>query len=714
MRIPTEWLKQYVDPGLDAGELADLLIRLGLEIEEIEAAPGGLGGEVLVAEITPNRGDCLSLVGIAYEVAAATGAELNVPRRVGGEGLGGELAQHLQVRIEAPDLCPRYSARVVRGVQAGPSPLWMQQRLLACGQRPIDILVDVTNYLLFELGQPLHAFDYGLLGETIVVRRAEEGEVIVTLDGVKRTLTSEQLLITDGERAVALAGVMGGANTEVSAATRDVLLEGAHFYGPNIRRTARTLGLESESSYRFARTVDPNLTILALNRACELLAEHAGGQPEPGVVDVATDHFEPRHVHLRPDRCNQFLGTQLSVEEIGEYLTALALRVELDGEELSVVVPTRRPDLEREVDLIEEVARLHGYDQVPVTVPRAARSTGRLNSRQRNERRLRELLLGCGLNEVWTFSLTSPAAMARGGFASDLDQIGAVRLTNALNEEYSLLRWSMLPSMLEVLGRNAAVHGEPVRIFEIGRTYAGLDPNASDEVARCAGRLATGQTATTLPLAATEEQTLAVAMTGKVLTSDWNLGEQARQVDFYEAKGVLELILAELKIEGVTAEAHEEPVFEPGRAARLKLGEQVVAVLGEVAQEVRQRYDIHGPVVLAEANLGCLLEQADTAKRYQALPRQPAALRDLALVVADEVPQAAVAEVIRQAAGAELESLTLFDVYRGRGLAGGTRSLAYNLRFRHPERTLTDVEVDQRIASVVEAVTRECGASLRE
>ncbi|MBI2299813.1 MAG: phenylalanine--tRNA ligase subunit beta, partial [Armatimonadetes bacterium] len=406
LNIPIHWLKDYVDVTATPEELADLLTRLGIPIEEIHEAQGGLGGAVLVAEVTPNRGDCLSMVGVAREVAAATGAELRLPGAELIESRDESILGRCTVLVEDGDLCPRYAARLVTGLVNRPAPEWMQQRLRACGQRPLNVLVDITNYVLFELGQPLHAFDHTLLGGTVVVRRAQAGEVIVTLDGVKRTLTGEQLLITDGERGVALAGVMGGANTEVSEHTTDVLLEAAQFYGPNIRRTARTLGLESESSYRFARTVDPGLPPYALERAAGLLAAHAGGQVAAGVVDVVAKPIEPAVIRLRPGRCNSFLGTAIPAAQIAGYLTALGLQVEPAGEDLEVGVPTRRPDLTREVDLIEEVARLHGYDNVPTSIPRAGKATGRLSARQRLERRVRELLLGCGLNEVQSFSLT--------------------------------------------------------------------------------------------------------------------------------------------------------------------------------------------------------------------------------------------------------------------------------------------------------------------
>ncbi len=402
---------------------------------------------------------------------------------------------------------------------------------------------------------------------------------------------------------------------------------------------------------------------------------------------------------------------------MADYLLALGLEVAAFADEaqsLEVRVPTRRPDLEREVDLIEEIARLHGYDQIEVSVPPPARSTGRLTPRQQLERRVRELMLGSGLDEVWTFSLTSPEAMARGAMAADRAAIGAVELQNPLSEEFSVMRWTMLPSMLEVVGRNLSVGAGAVRIFELGRTYAGLDEAVTDASAVAAGRLRTGRTATALPIPATEERTLAGALTGPEMSSTWNLPAPPEDALFFEGKGIIELLLSSLRIDGVTWEPCDEPVFEPGRAARAKRDGQVCCVLGEVAAAVRDRYDIRGELVIFELNLGWLLECADTVRVYRPLPRQPAALRDLALVAAETVPASSLEATMRASAGPWLETLALFDVYRGQGMPAGTRSLGYNLRFRHPERTLTDGEVDGLVAAVVEAVGREHNARLRE
>jgi phenylalanyl-tRNA synthetase beta chain len=713
MRIPMAWLAEYVRTDLDADGLAALLTDLGIEIEGVEDAPAGLGGQVLVAEVTPNRGDCLSILGIAQEVAARTGAALTIPDLSAPESPVESIAGRCTVTIEEPELCPRYSARLVLGVTAGPSPQWMQDRLLACGQRPIDILVDVTNYVLFELGQPLHAFDYDLLGPTIGVRRARHGEVLTTLDGVDRILSEEHLLITNGAEPVALAGVMGGASTAVSETTRNVLIEAAHFHAPNIRRTARTLGLGSESSYRFERVVDPSGTIRAADRCAQLLARCAGGTVASGVVDNVAKPIAPAQITLRRARCNSFLGTDLSAAQIAGYLAALGLEARVVGEVIETVAPTRRPDLTREVDLIEEVARLHGYNNIPSTIPPAAQRTARLSPRQKLEARVGELCRAAGLNEVWTFSLTSLAAMARAGLDQDPAAIGAVQLENALSSEFAVMRWSMLPAMLEVVGRNATAHGGEVRIFELGRTYAHLDETVTDAVAAAAGRVASGHTAETLPLPCVEELTLAGAVTGRAFTSAWNLPPESLAADLTEVKGLLDLLGRELGLLELVAGPSDWPVFEPGRGGQLKCGERVVAHFGEVAAAVLAAYDIRRPVVAFEANLGWMLDAADTRRAYRPLPRYPAALRDLALVAPDNVPQADVAAAIRSAATA-LAELSLFDVYRGQGLPAGTRSLAYGLVFRRPERTLTDAEVDAEMAAIVARVEAECGAKLRE
>lgn len=714
MRIPLRWLRDYVDIDEDPDRLADLLIRLGHGIDGIETDTGELGGAVLIAEITPNRGDCLSMLGIAREVAAATGAELRLPGAELIESPTERIDGRCQVRIEAPDLCPRYAARLVTGVDFGPSPIWMQARLKACGQRPLNILVDVTNYVLFEVGQPLHAFDYDLLGPEIIVRRAYEGETLVTLDDVKRTLTAEQLVIADPERAVALAGVMGGASTEVTERTSAVLLEAAHFHGPNIRRTARRLGLESESSYRFARTVDPDLPIRALNRAASLLSQYAGGVVAAGVVDVVARPIQSAMVGFRPSRCRAFLGADIDNTTMRGYLTALGMHVTDDGERFYVKVPTWRPDVSREVDLIEEIARLHGYDRIPATVPPPARETGRLSLQQRLERRVRELLLGFGLNEVWTFSLTCRPAMARARLGRDPRDVGAVAIENALSEEYCLLRWSLLPAMLEVVARNRSWQGDAVRIFEVGRCYGALDSQVGDAAAREVSRVTTGRTAARLPMPCREQLTLAGAVTGKAMSSAWNIEPPALAADFFEVKGMIELLLSELGLADAAVQTCDDAIFEPGRAARFVVRDHVFGQLGEAAEEVRRAYDLAEPVVLFELDLGWMLEVAEPRRTYRPLPRFPAALRDLAVVVPTETPAADVADAITTAAGGLLESLRLFDVYEGKGIPEGRRSLAYNLRFRRPDRTLTDTEVDRVVAHIVDVLAAEFDARLRE
>ncbi|HAZ63512.1 MAG TPA: phenylalanine--tRNA ligase subunit beta [Armatimonadetes bacterium] len=712
MRIPTTWLSDYLSELPPTDELAALLTDLGLEIEFIEDAPAGLGGQVLVAEITPNRGDCLSMIGVAREVAARTGAELRLPTIELTEDPNESIEGQLEVLIDDGDLCPRYSARIIADLHTGPSPKWMQDRLLACGQRPIDLLVDVTNYVLFELGQPLHAFDADELGSTILVRRAAEGEMMTTLDGVERKLTPDQLLITDGQRPVALAGVMGGANTAIGASTTRVVIESAHFLAPNIRRTARNLGLESESSYRFSRVVDPSGTVRAADRCAQLLVQCGGGRVLRGVVDTVAQPIGPVTIDLRPAMANRFLGLELSDEQMADMLRRLQLEVEPTEAGLRVIVPTVRPDLTREVDLIEEIARLHGYNNVPATTPPAAQKTGQLNARQKAERRVRELCLAAGLNEVWTFSLTSVEAMGRAGYAIEAAPAGVVSLQNALSADFALLRWALLPSMLEVVGHNATAHGSETRVFEVGRAYFALDHTVTDQRAAQAGRVATVYTAETLPLPCRERLTLAGAITGRAYTSAWNLAPELFGADVTEIKGLFDLLLDELRVEGVQAEPYAHPAFEPHRAGRLMRGRQPLAVWGEVAPSVLAAFDIRRPVVAFELDLDLLLDSRGGLPTYRGLPRFPAALRDVALVVPDEYSQAQVAASIT-AASEHLESLRLFDVYRGVGLPAGTRSLAYALTFRRAEGTLTDETVDADMERIVEQVAADCRARLR-
>ncbi len=679
MRVPIGWLKEYVEVQASPEELAHRLTMAGLEVEAIEQ---GDGQPVLNVKVTPNRGDCLSIVGVAREVAALYGLPLRHPMPAALSTDPGEAAQLARVEIIDPDLCPRYAARIVLDVRVAPSPAWMQQRLLDAGMRPINNVVDVTNYVMLELGQPLHAFDLDLIPQGhIVVRRARPGERIVTLDGVERELQPEMLAICDATHPMAIAGVMGGSETEVTDSTRRVLLESAHFHPTSIRRTSQRLQLSTEASYRFERVVDPGGVVAALDRACALLAQIGAGVPVPGVVDVYPRPVEERTVTLRPERCNLLLGLQLDAETMVDCLRRLQLPAERRDGKIVVRVPTFRPDLRIEEDLAEEVGRVYGYENIPERLPFGHTHRGGDSPNTRLIRPLQEAFVRAGLVEVHTHTLRAPGPL------DDPHRV-AVRVRNAASEELSTLRNSLIPSMMDVVLHNLARRQTEIFLFEVGAVFAQLPDGEYEE------RLKAG-----------------FVLTGSVFPPSWDARYPA--ADFFTAKGVVQVLLEAVGIETAEYLPLSDPRFHPGRSARVLVQGREVGIFGELHPEVLEQLDITRRSVLAgEFDVEALWSFASARTRYEPLPRYPAVLRDIAVVVPEEVPYQTVENTVREAGGALLESVKLFDVYRGERIPAGSRSLALSLTFRSPERTLTDAEVDAVVDGIVRALEQH-GARLR-
>lgn len=678
MRVPIEWLKEYVPVQAEPEELAHRLTMAGLEVEAIEHDEGE---PVLNVKVTPNRGDCLSMVGVAREVAALYGLPLHHPMPSARSTEPGDAVRYATVEIIDDDLCPRYAARVVRQVHIAPSPDWMQKRLIAAGMRPINNVVDVTNYVMLELGQPLHAFDLDLLpNRHIVVRRAKPGEKIVTLDGVERALQPEMLMICDATHPVAVAGVMGGAETEVTPNTRNVLLESAHFNPTSIRRTARRLQLSTEASYRFERVVDPGGVVCALDRACELLEQIGAGEPVPGVVDVYPRPARERVVTLRPDRCNLLLGMDLDTHTMTDCLRRLQLNAELRDGVIHVTVPTFRPDLNIEEDLAEEVGRVYGYENIPERLPFGHTHRGSDSPDTRLIRPLQEAFVRAGLIEVHTHTLRAPGPL-------DDPTRPLVRVRNAASEELSSLRNSLIPSLMDVVVHNLARRQTEIFLFEVGKVFTVLNGDYDE-------RLKAG-----------------FAVTGSVFPPGWDARYPA--ADFFTAKGIVHILLETVGIEEAQYVSASDPRFHPGRSAKVLVGEREVGVFGELHPHILEQLDITRRTVLAgEFDVYTLWSLATQRVRYVPLPKYPAVLRDLAVVAAEEVPYQQVEQTVRQAGGTLLESVRLFDVYRGERIPEGTRSLALSLTFRSPERTLTDEEVDGIVQQIVQAL-EGIGARLR-
>jgi len=650
---------------------------------------------VLEIEITPNRPDVLSVVGVAREVAALTSARFHVPRPVLAEALP-EAAALASVEIEAVDLCPRFCARVITGLAVRPSPPWLAQRLRAAGLRPINNLVDVTNYVMWELGQPLHAFDADQVAERrIIVRRARPGEHITTLDGQVRLLGPDMAMVTDPRRSLGIGGVMGGKDSEITADTSTVILEAAYWDPGGIRRTSRTLGLSTDAAYRFERGGDIDGLHQALDRAGQLMADLGGGAIARGIIESYPSPRPRPRIALRPGRIQRVIGASPEREEAVGILRRLGFTTDDSRAELEVVVPSFRRDIAQEDDLVEEIARVWGFDKIPMTLARGGELSPVTRPRSLSlSRAVSRHLNAAGLAECISYSFVDPDRLALMGWRPD---DGLVPLQNPLSRERSVLRPSLAPGLLEVLAANANRQIADVRVFEVGRVFA--PRRAGDDEDR--------------PLH--EELVVGIALTGSRHARAWSASRE--RVDIYDAKGLAELVLAVCgasQWQTVPWGPGQGPrYFEEGRAAALRLGGCDVACFGELGAPVREGFDLPGPVFIAEVSLTALASRPDVASRYEPLPRFPSVQRDLALVVGADVGAEDV-EVQLRALGAPLLShVMLFDVYAGEQVGAGRRSLAFSLTFQAPDRTLTDEEVNEVYGAIVTQVAKRFKAEIR-
>ncbi|MGQ9557494.1 MAG: phenylalanine--tRNA ligase subunit beta [Desulfurispora sp.] len=656
---------------------------LGLDICSVL----GLDDTILELELTPNRGDCLSLLGVAREVAAICGGEIKWPP-LSPRALDEEIAGQVQVEIRDPDLCRRYVAKLIHQVQVGPSPLWLVKRLMAAGVRSINNIVDITNYVMLEMGQPLHAFDYHTIKDgRIIVRRAVPGEQLVTLDGVTRSLQPETLVIADPAGPVAIAGVMGGEATEVTAATTSILLESAWFDPVSIRRTAKALNLRSQASHRFERGVDVTGCLKAAERAAYLMQQLAGGQVVAGEVDAYPRPYTARTIALRPERVEYILGTAVPRDEIVSILRGLQFSVQEAAESLLVTVPGHRPDVGLEEDLVEEVARLYGYNSFPVQLPAGSAARGRRTPVQQLAWQVRDIMCGLGLSEVVTYSFISPRHADLLLWPEDSPLRRMLALQNPLSEEQSVMRTSMLPGLLEVLGRNISRRVSDVAVFELGKVFW---PGAE-----------------ALP---EERYVLAVMLTGNA-PGGWN--SPARPVDFYYLKGILSVLLEKLHAGPVEYQPGGPPCYHPGRSATVLRNGRQLGVLGELHPRVQENYELPQRVLALEVDWAELLAAVEERVAYRPLPRFPGLERDLAVVVDQSVLAAAVQQEIRAAGGRLLEDVRLFDVYQGEQVPAGCRSLAFALTFRSPDRTLSDEDVAGPLSEITRALAERFAAVLR-
>ncbi len=645
---------------------------------------------VLELEITPNRPDCLCLMGVAREVAALYGTRLKMPAAQPPES-GRPVAELTRVAVEDAAGCPRYTARILNDVKIGPAPDWMRQRLEKCGIRAINNVVDITNYVMLECGQPLHAFDQSLLAEgRIVVRRARPGERMATLDNIERPLAESMLMICDAERPVAVAGIMGGAGSEIRETTRTVLLESACFQPIGIRATSRQLGLATESSYRFERGVDPELADWASRRAAQLMGELAGATCAPGVVDVYPRPPAPRRVACRFARLNEVLGLQVDGARVVQVFEALSLPVAAHSEAgCAVDVPSFRGDLEREIDLIEEFARIHGLDRIPAPAPRAAIVPGADDRAVRAAQLLRAHLVGLGLREIMNYSFMSQGLLDR--FDPD-DAPRRVLLPNPISADHTVLRNSLIPQLVETLGRNLARQIRAAAFFEMGRVFFRDNQGQPTEESRCAIGLMgpVGRTGLEGQAAVSEED------------------------QFLWLKGIWERLLQAQKSGPAEFDATARPYFEPGRAVTLFIEGQQVGVMGLIRSAIRKEWRMSGPVAVLEARVEPLLARCFEIKGLAPLAAFPAVTRDAALIVDERVRHTDIEKIIQKVAPKELERVELFDIFRTEGIGVGRKSMAYSFTYRSLTRTLTDEDANQYHAAVKEALKRELSAEIRE
>lgn len=644
-----------------------------------------LDDTIFELEITLNRPDCMSVLGVAREVAALTDQVLRRPK-VKLEAAS-DVGSPVTVRIDDPHGCPRYLARYVEGVKIGPSPQWMATRLLACGVRPISNVVDVTNYALLELGHPLHAFDRAnVADDTILVRRAHTGERFTTLDGVERELHPDDLMIADSKGAVAIAGVMGGEDSEVSEETTDVILESAYFDPESIAFTARRQGMRTEASSRFERGMDVEMVPFAAERAAQLMAQLAGGRVSASVADQYPTRIERRKVRLRPARTNRVLGIEISPAEQAQRLRSVGLAVDDATGGLEVVVPTFRPDITREIDLVEEVGRLHGFHELPSTLPKGA--TGGLELLQRAERRLREVLVGFGVYEAVTPSLISPADVDALGLDPGNPARRMVRTWNPMVADESAMRTTLLPSLLKALARNRAQRVEGVALFEVARIY---EPTGDK-----------------LPQ---EGLVLAAAFSGLRRRQEWT--GPARSWDFFAAKGLIEGTFAALGVAPPDFSPAKGMPFHPTRAATVGLGATPLGAVGELHPEICEHFDVAERTLVFELSLAPLFGMLPTRVQAAELARLPATLLDIAVVVDENTAAGEVQRVIEQAGSPEVTSVRLFDVYRGVQIAAGKKSLAFALELRSQAKTLTDSEALAVRDRILPALQERTGGTLR-
>ena len=675
-------LCSFAELGLTQNDLPDVFADGIWILEPDSAKPGddmnliiGNDDTIVDFEITNNRPDCYSIMGLAREAAAAFGKPMKHHEPVVHGSNAGSIFEHLDVEVPATALCNRYSSRMVANVKIGPSPKWLRQRLRANGVRPINNIVDITNYVMLEYGQPMHAFDYRYVSSgKIVVREAEDGEALTTLDGNVRNLKAGMLVIADDAKPIGLAGIMGGENSEIKDDTTMVVFESANFNGTSIRQTALALGMRTEASGKFEKNLDPMMTIPAVQRACELVELLGCGDVLDGTIDIINYVPQERRLPLEPEKINRLLGTSISREDMVMYLNRLEIPVEGD----TIVVPSFRPDLVRMVDIAEEVGRSFGYNEIPVTQFRTA-THGGYSQEMKLEAKAGALCRGLGYSEIITYSFTSPTVFDQIRLPADSPLRNTLRIQNPLGEDTSIMRTIALPSMLEILSRNNAYHNKAAKLYEVAKVYLPVE----------------GQPLPQEP---------------KMLV----FGSYGEKETFFKLKGEIEALFAGLRMKKASYTAEKNnPSYHPGRCASISIDGEVIGVMGQVHPLVAKNYGIDSEVYCAELNFTKMLGLRLPDPTFTALPKYPAVSRDLALICSEDITVAQVEEVISASAGKLLRKIQLFDIYRGVGVPEGKKSMAFSLQLRADDRTLTDSDSEAVVNNVLAAVKDQLNATLR-
>ncbi len=672
--VPKEFSEGiYVFPSdVEVGK--DALVQLNLD------------DEILELSLTPNRSDCLSMLGVAYEVAAILDRQVKFPTIEKTEDKE-KASDFIKISVSALEDNPLYVAKVVKDVVVGPSPYWMQSRLMAAGIRPISNIVDITNYILLEYGQPLHAFDYDRIGsKEIVVRRAHSGEKIVTLDDVERTLQEEHLVISNGLEPLAIAGVMGGATSEVHSGTNTVLIESAYFASGTVRKASKDHNLRSEASTRFEKGIDPKRTHEAAERAAQLMAMYAGGTVLEGIVEVNELSLDLAVVNITLERINKVIGTEITVEVVADILRRLQFKFEEDNHAFKISIPSRRNDITIEEDIIEEVARLYGYDRLPITLPSGEQTPGRLTERQQLRRLIRRYLEGTGLYQATTYSLTSKDKIHR--FLNAEERLEPVELLMPMSEDRSVLRLGLISHLTDVIKYNSHRQVDQLGFYEIGSVF----------IPRSKGELPN------------EVEKIAGALTGLWHTHLWQ-GEK-KPVDFYVVKGIIDGLFDTIGVEFIEYKAEERNDLHPGRTAHIYVKGEYVGFVGQIHPATQKELDLQETYVfeLSLEKLSMLLEEK---VNYSPVPRYPSIVRDIALVVKKEITAGDIEKVIIAAGSKLLKDVRVFDLYEGEKMEVGKKSIAFSLRYFDPERTLTDEDVTTAHGKVLAAVEEKTGAVLR-